>query len=104
MARNQGLVGAGFNGLSGQPHPMHHHQPKQQPGNINGTAALGPLIGRNGIGPMPGYKVVTAVPVMVLDEDQQHSSTPTPAPVPPPPSSIVAVASSKESKNGKCTS
>ncbi|XP_039431260.1 uncharacterized protein LOC120414219 [Culex pipiens pallens] len=99
MARNQGLVGPSFNGLSGQPHPMHHHQPKQQPGNINGTAALGPLIGRNGIGPMPVYKVVTAVPVMVLDEDQQHSSTPTPALVPPPPSSIVAVASSKESKN-----
>lgn len=39
-------------------------------------------------GPPPGYKVVTAVPAMILDDD-------------PPTIIPAAVATAKESKNGK---
>lgn len=108
MARNQGGGpssgggNVGFPGLSpGQPQQMHQQQKQQLLQQQSSNASLGPLIGRNGIGPLPGYKVVTAVPAMVLDDEMQHTSnTVTPTAAPPPPSSIVAgVPSSKESKN-----
>ncbi|XP_055619001.1 uncharacterized protein LOC129764178 isoform X2 [Toxorhynchites rutilus septentrionalis] len=103
-ARNQGF-GSGGGGNGGvalspgqsqqmhhqqQPPDFHHHQQQQhqqlQYSQANKINAIGPLIGRNGIGPPPGYKVVTAVPAMVLDDD--------------PPTIIPAtVTSAKESKN-----
>ncbi|XP_062559312.1 uncharacterized protein LOC134224093 isoform X2 [Armigeres subalbatus] len=73
---------------------LHQHQQKQQQQQqhlqSNKINAIGPLIGRNGIGALPGYKVVTAVPVMVLDDD--------------PPTTIAVAATvvssaTKESKN-----
>nr|XP_029712825.1 uncharacterized protein LOC115257403 [Aedes albopictus] len=115
-ARNQVAAGTAASGIgggllsSGQPQQMHQQQQhqqhqrqsqqlssfqqqqpqqQQQHSQSNKINAIGPLIGRNGIGPLPGYKVVTAIPVMVLDDD--------------PPTIAVATAvvssATKESKN-----
>ncbi|XP_055600912.1 uncharacterized protein LOC129749844 [Uranotaenia lowii] len=42
---------------------------QHQQQHTNKINAIGTLIGRNGLGPLPGYKLVTAVPAMVLDDD-----------------------------------
>ncbi|XP_065085985.1 uncharacterized protein a [Ochlerotatus camptorhynchus] len=102
-ARNQvaGAGGIGGGLLSpGQPQQMHQQQQQQQQPQqssdfqqqqhlqSNKINAIGPLIGRNGIGPLPGYKVVTAVPVMVLDDDAPTIAV-----------AAAAVSTAKESKN-----
>ncbi|XP_053685923.1 uncharacterized protein LOC128735465 [Sabethes cyaneus] len=114
--RNQGSAGVPVGGTGGtlrlspeQPQQMHQqrqpgqhplelrfqqhqtHQQQQQHQQLhsqsNKISAIGTLIGRNGIGPLPGYKVVTAVPAMVLDEE------------PPTIATAALTATVKESKN-----